>query len=105
MLVRFFLYFFFFLIFFDFLESFKLEKRFFLFFCFFFEERIEGFFFVFLHFFEKKERDLVILVRSGKGKNGSHKNGKRFLAHPDKKRNLFKVLAVIVFLKALLFSG
>ena len=79
----FFVFFSFFLIFFDFLESFILKKRkkdFFVFLLF-FEERIEGFFFVFLHFFEKK--DLIILVRSGKGKDGSHKN-KRFLAHSDK---------------------
>ena len=70
----------------------------------FFEEGIEKNFFVFSAFFFKK-KVLIVLVRSGKGKNGSHKNGKRFLAHPDKKMNLFKVFAVIIFLKALSFSG
>ena len=97
MLVRFFLYFFsfffcFFLIFWKvFFEEGK-EKNFFVFSAFFFEERIEKIL-------------IIFLVRSGKKEKWISQERKRFLAHPDKKKNLFKVLAVIVFLKALLFSG
>ena len=80
----------------------KMLVRFFLFFRFFlifwkvfFEEEIGKNFFVFSAFFLK---NLIILVRSGEGKNGSHKNKrKKIFSASRQKMNLFKVLACYSF--------
>ena len=91
MLVRFFS---FFLFFFDFLESFFLKKgkkRIFLFFLHFFEERIEKILIIFGEIREKGKMDLA--------------RAKKVFSASRQKKNLFEVFAVIVFLKALSFSG
>ena len=69
----------------------KGKKRIFLFFLHFFEERIEKIL-------------IIFLVRSGKKEKMDLARAKKVFS-ASKKKNLFRVLAVIVFLKALLFSG
>ena len=73
------------------------------------KEKKKRIFLFFLHFFfeERIEKILIISgeIRKKKEKMDLAKAKKVFSASRQKRRNLFKVLAVIVFLKALLFSG
>ena len=69
-------------------EKGNVSKIFLIFWRVFFEEGIEKNFFVFSAFFLEK-KVLIVLVRSGKGKNGSHKNEKKKIFSASRQKNDF----------------